>query len=444
MADVVIAVGHTIRPWRGELQRYARDFVTGVTIQVFRDQRALDATRFDALLLDGSSSLLNPSLMEQMADRQIPVAAVYDRDEDRDGEEYRKIEALGVSMVEPGALDDLIVTFSRRGPAQATGDAAPGPAATTADAPTISVNGTVIAIGGPGGSGTTEVAVMLAARMAAKKRSTILVDIDEFRPSVARRLGFALTPHIVNAVEALSYLSPYATAEEIRGRIQGVLAEAAVANANGLPFDAIAGLPSGSDWHSIAPDRIPSLAQALSRAYEVVILRLGPSLEDLSRWIDRFGASRSAVLAADRVISVADASPTGIAESIDWLADLRELTDEPIRVVVNRVPPGKFRKAEMVETLERAIGEGVVGIHTVRFDKTLPDRSWFGDLPSHGNAMKDIDRIASALTPADVAPAEPPPPPPPDAPSSSDEPDEATGYEHVIDVRDPSTTAEAR
>ncbi len=394
MNDVQVAVGHTVRPWRSELQRHARDFVTGVQIQVYRDGRALQAAHFDALLLDGSSSLLDASLMAHCAEHQIPVAAVYDPRDDADGSERARVKALGVSMVHPSTLDDLLVTFSRRGPAGT--DAAEAAVTDPVEPTTSPWLGQVIAVGGPGGSGTTEVAVGLAAAAAASGR-TILVDIDELRPSVARRLGLTLSPHIINAIDEVSYLWRTSDQHALDAQVAAVLARPAVANPHGLPFDVIAGLPSASEWASVPPDRLADLLTVLRRLYATIVLRLGPSLEDLSRWIDRFAASRLGAREADRIVSVADGSPTGVAESLDWLAELHEVTDTSVDLVVNRVPPGKFRRAELAEVLEQAAGSSVASVSSIRYDKTLGDRSWFGELPTKGVAVKDISTIAGRL-----------------------------------------------
>ena len=425
MTDIRVAVGHTVRPWRSELQRHARDFVTGVQIQVYRDGRALQAAHFDALLLDGSSSLLDASLMAHCADHQIPVAAVYDPRDDVDGSERARVEALGVAMVHPSTLDDLLVTFSRRGPAGTDPAAAAIADPAAPQAPTWL--GQVIAVGGPGGSGTTEVAVGLAAAAAASGR-TILVDIDELRPSVARRLGLTLSPHIINAIDEVSHHWRTNDQGTLDALVASVLARPAVANPHGLPFDVIAGLPSASEWASVPPDRLADLLTVLRRIYATILLRLGPSLEDLSRWIDRFGASRLGAREADRIVSVADGSPTGVAESLDWLAELREVTDTSVDLVVNRVPPGKFRRAELAEVLEQAAGGSVASVNSVRFDKTLSDRSWFGELATKGVATKDISAVASRLL--DQRPT------PPATPSADDTAARTEADSDVIDVRD--------
>lgn len=431
MADVQVAVGHTIRPWRGELQRYARDFVTGVQIQVYRDSRAIQAAHFDALLLDASSSLLDGALMAHCAERQIPVAAVYDRRDDADGSERARIKALGVSIVDPSTLDDLLVTFSRRGPLGRE-TAAAGPI--VAPAERDGGSGYVVAVGGPGGAGTTEVGVGLASAFA-KTGRTILVDIDEVRPSVARRLGLTLAPHVVNAADEVGYLWESASATELNDQLSAQLARPAVANPKGLPFDVIAGLPTGADWPSLQPERLANLVTVLRRVYAVTILRLGPSLEDLGRWVDRFGVSRRGAAVADRIVSVADGSPTGIAESVDWLAELRDVTTTPVDLVVNRVPSGKFRQAELAEVLEQAVGSGIASVNTVRFDKTLPDRSWFGDLPTKGVAFKDISSIVGQITRPEK---EPLPPPPVEA-----EPVGLDAVDEVVDLRAAEPAADA-
>jgi MinD-like ATPase involved in chromosome partitioning or flagellar assembly len=349
--------------------------------------------------------------MARLAEQQIPVAAVYDVADDPHGTELAKIQACGVSTVEPESLGDLMVTISRRTPVIARGGhAAPADApvsdgSTAQQAQTV---GTTIAIGGPGGAGVTEIAVGLAHAMSDRFR-TILVDVDEMRPSVARRLGLGLAPHIVTATEEIGHLGTSMPVATVRQRVDAVLAQPAVANPNGLPFDVISGLPTSTDWPSMSVEGVENVIIALRRVYDVVILRVGPSLEDMSRWVDRFAVSRMAAATSDRIVSVADGSPTGIAESLDWLADLHELRTTGIDLVVNRVPSGRFRRAELTEVLTAAVGEDAVStVSSVRFDKALPDRSWAGALATRGPSTKDIAALARLIAPQTRAKPEPP------------------------------------
>lgn len=410
MADVNVAVAYTIRPWRNELQRYARDFVTGVQIQVYRDMRQLERAQFDTLLLDATSAALDPGFMARLAEEQIPVAAVYDLADDPHGTELAKIQASGVSTVESQSLGDLLVTISRRTPVADRGHTVQpeGPSAESPASDRAQTIGTTIAIGGPGGAGVTEIAVGLANAMSDRFR-TILVDVDEMRPSVARRLGLGLAPHIVTATEEIGHLEASMPAGTIRQRVDAVLAQPAVANPNGLPFDVISGLPTSTDWPSMSVEGVENVILALRKVYDVVLLRVGPSLEDMSRWVDRFAVSRMAAATSDRIVSVADGSPTGIAESLDWLADLHELRTSGIDLVVNRVPAGKFRRAELAEVLTSAVGEDAVStVSTVRFDKALPDRSWAGALATRGPSTKDIAALARLIAPQAQPQPEPP------------------------------------
>ena len=425
MADVNVAVAYTIRPWRSEIQRYARDFVTGVQIQVYRDMRQLERAQFDTLLLDATSAALDPGFMARLAEQKVPVAAVYDVADDPHGTDLARIRASGVSTVDSQSLGDLLVTISRRTPVVDRNRATPagGTVDDGAVAQQAQTVGTTIAIGGPGGAGVTEIAVGLAHAMSDRFR-TILVDVDEMRPSVARRLGLGLAPHIVTATEEIGHLETTLPLATVRERVAAVLAQPAVANPNGLPFDVISGLPTSTDWPSMSVEGVENVIIALRRIYDVVLLRVGPSLEDMSRWVDRFAVSRLAAATSDRIVSVADGSPTGIAESLDWLADLHELRTTGIDLVVNRVPSGKFRRAELTEVLTAAVGEDAVStVSSVRFDKALPDRSWAGALATRGPSTKDIAALARRIAPQPHA-----------RPDAVPSPPVAAGEDQVIDL----------
>ena len=65
--------------------------------------------------------------------------------------------------------------------------------------------GPLVVVSGPRGSGVTEVAVTLAAALAARREPVVLVDAHEVAPSVAGRLGLELEPNLRSAIDACAH-----------------------------------------------------------------------------------------------------------------------------------------------------------------------------------------------------------------------------------------------
>ena len=65
--------------------------------------------------------------------------------------------------------------------------------------------GPLVVVSGPRGSGVTEVAVTLAAVLAARRAPVVLVDAHEVAPSVAGRLGLDLEPNLRSAIDACAH-----------------------------------------------------------------------------------------------------------------------------------------------------------------------------------------------------------------------------------------------
>ncbi len=205
----------------------------------------------------------------------------------------------------------------------------------TDPAPSISLSvegatpGRVIAVHGPTGApGRTTLAIGLAAEHAHRGHPTVLVDADPYGGAVAQHLG-------------------------VLDEVSGLLAAARLVNAGALDaaafarcrrvvvdgFEVLTGLPRPDRWVEARPGVLDAV---LERAHEIgdVVVDTGFSLEpdsDLGRAVSRNQLTLDAVDAADHVVVVGSAEPTGLARLARTLVELRDSTSAPVTVVVNRM-----------------------------------------------------------------------------------------------------------
>ncbi|HVM02181.1 MAG TPA: hypothetical protein VM263_05870, partial [Acidimicrobiales bacterium] len=348
MGDLSVGVVFSARPWRAELQRYVRDHVVGVALRLVRDPRVGLDEDVDVMVVDDEASFLTAAYVAALRARAVRVVGVYDPAAPDDAGRVH-LERLGVDLALPLGCgpEELVAVLravapegveERFGELVAGLDLDVGPRA----------GGRVVAVGGPPGAGATEVAVALAAA-AAGGRAVVLVDVDEVNPGVARRLGLSLHPHLLDALDAVRDPGP---APGGPGALAEALARPALASAEALPFDVVVGLANREDWALARGGDVAVLLDALRPRWDAVVVNLGPHLEDLGRWVERFGASRAALGVADAVVGVCEASPRGVLRFLDWLAEASPLVpSRPVHAVVNKVPRSGFRAAEVVERL---------------------------------------------------------------------------------------------
>ena len=195
----------------------------------------------------------------------------------------------------------------------------------------------------------------LAADLAGEA-STVVVDCNESSPGVARRLGLRLQPHVLDAVE-------WRRRAVTSGRRWRQPAES-LPTAK-LPFDVVAGLPAPSEWQRFSPATADVLLAACRSGWRFTVVTTSPIVEDLRRWVDRYGLSRHLLTTADTVVGVCEATPRGVLRFVDWLAECQP--SSPVVTVVNKVAelPVRGRRggraaAFVVRRPDRGGGDGAV------------------------------------------------------------------------------------
>ncbi len=386
---IALGLALSTRSWRGTLQRHCRDHVADVHASLLRD--AIDATsgQVEVVILDDDTSWLSSPTVVQMRDAGVVVIGLFDPDE-ADGHGERHLRRVGVDVVRPCSLDaEELVEVVR--------SVAPDAASTERFVELVEVASDripkperqVIAVGGPAGTGATEVSIALAQLWGGIR--PILVDVDETHPSLARRLGLAIHPHIVTAVEALrGEQIPF---DEDRSRIEDCLARSVIGDGS-LPFDVIVGLASRDDWALLRPDDAAALVEELAARWPLVVARLGPNLEDLTRHGNRYGVSRAVAQRATRVLGVCEGSSVGVLRFVDWLLDVTSLVgDTPIDVVLNRCPTSSSARSQLVHQLREIAGPRIGDIVVSGHDTRVERAAWDAALVRRGGFLKAIGRL---------------------------------------------------
>ncbi len=265
-----------------------------------------------------------------------------------------------VNEADPDGLPGAVETAGTR---ELVVDPGPdlGPFDAEADA-----QGRIIAVHGPAGApGRTTVAIGLAAEHAHLGEPSVLIDADPHGGAVAQHLG-------------------------VLDEVSGLLAAARLVNAGSLDaeafarcrrevadgFEVLTGLPRPDRWVEARPGVLDAV---LDRARGVgdVLVDTGFSLEDdadLGRNLSRNQLTIDAVAAADHVVAVGTAEPTGLARLARTLVELRDATDAPVTVVVNRMRDslgwGRRDIVGMVEGYIRA-----AGVHFLPEDRPTTDKA---------------------------------------------------------------------
>ncbi len=226
--------------------------------------------------------------------------------------------------------------------------------------------GRIIAVHGPAGApGRTTVAIGLAAVHAHRGSRAVLVDADPFGGAVAQHLG-------------------------VLDEVSGLLAAARLVNVGSLDaasfarcrrvvdddFEVLTGLPRPDRWVEARPGVLEAV---LERAAEVgdVVVDTGFSLEDdadVGRNLSRNQLTLDAVGAADHVVVVGSAEPTGLARLARSLVEVRDTTRAPVAVVVNRMRDSLgWSRRDIVGMVEGYIRP--TGVHFLPEDRSTTDKA---------------------------------------------------------------------
>ena len=159
----------------------------------------------------------------------------------------------------------------------------------------------------------------------------------------------------------------------------------------------IAGLPAASEWERFTPADADVLVAGCRTGWRQTVVTTSPVVEDLHRWVDRYGLSRHLLTSAPAVVGVCEATPRGVLRFVDWLAECQPATT--VMTVVNKVPSSRFSSAEVVEQLGSLCGDRVAVALVVPFDRRVVAAEWDATPPARGPFTKALGAVTARLVP---------------------------------------------
>ncbi len=363
------------RDWPDRIHRFLADHGGArVRAQVLS---AEDATTeaFQVLIIDDICSFLTPRLVEKMRRQRRMVLGVFDPIEAPDGKE--RLLECGVDLVieADAEADEFVIALRTLALTEEPIPVEVEPAAAVRSKRNLYVVG-----GPPGGCGATELAVALTHRLSSRG-PTVVIDADEVSASLAQRLGLPMLPNLRSALDVLNHRP-----DTLRKTL--------------ISFDrfmVLTGLSGERDWMDIRPGQIGDLLAELCSQFQHVVVNCGSLLEQVG-FADtgRFGITRQVVAMADCLVGVGLPTPVGITRLLTWAADSTELNSTAfMHLVVNRRPRSRYRRAEMMEEIDRAIPGAAISF--LPEDPAVEAAAWKGSLVPSGLYVRTVRKLADRI-----------------------------------------------
>ena len=343
----------------------------------------------DAVVLALDAPGLDPAAIAHLRRHAVRPLAVVTSTTDPDVRSRTERLDIG-SLV---AVDDLATLPEAVTRADDLADTRVRDGAAVSPPPAAGTSHRVVAVWGPAGApGRTTVAVSLAAELARRRTSVLLVDADPYGGSVAQQLG------ILDEVSGLLSAARLAGAGQLGDRF------GSSCRAVGEHLAVMTGLPRPDRWIEVRAAYVEQvLAAGAGRGHVVVDTGFGLEEEpgsDYGSRPPRNAMTLAALESADEIVVVGAADPVGLSRLARGLVELRDRTGgAAVRVVVNRMRGslGWSEKeiAGMVEGFAR-----VSGLHFLPEDRVATDRALVSGRPLVEVGESALTRALAGLTDA--------------------------------------------
>lgn len=367
MAELELALAASARTWADALHRFLTDHGGARVRAVVMGPEEVVGESYDVLVIDDVCSFLTPRLVEEVRRSGRAVVGVF---ESRDGvDAKRRLLDCGVddaveSDAPPEEFLDVIGRVRELMPSL------PVVPLTTGESVR---RGTLIVVGAPpGGCGSTEISVGLAASM-----SALLVDADDFAPSVAQRVGIPMHPNLRTAIDVVHHRT---------GSLDEAITEIG-------KLRIVPGLVKGEDWAQLHPGEVHTVLEELAAGEARIVVNIGAGLERPQVGEGRFGLARELVSRADVVVGVGLPHPVAMARLVNWLFEADALAPGAHLIgVVNRVSRSIYQKGEVAAELSQAVPS--IPIVMVPEDRRVTEAAWSGTLVGRGPFRRGLRRVA--------------------------------------------------
>jgi hypothetical protein len=371
MAEPEVALVFTPEAWVEELHRHLTDHGGGRVRQVVVEPEVALEESYDVLVASYRWAAMTHAFVAEVHARGRAVLGVFDREEPA---ARAHLQAVGVDHViesdrGPKAFVDALAELRARRYAHAPDEPSHNAAARC---------GRIVVVGGPRGSGRTEIALQLAPALGA-----VLVDADDVAPSVGPRLALEIEPNLRTAIEAV---------EHGRGAVTDSLRQ--VVNDG---TSVVVGLPNASAWAQVRPGEVVRVIDRVAAESALVVVDGAGSLEDFGvPGRERHAVARALVLEADVLVGVCAATPVGIARFLSWVVEARRLAPTVrMAIAVNRAPGARFRRGEIYEEIARSIP--ACEIVFVAEDQRVTEAMWDGRFVRTGPFTRAVDRLGELV-----------------------------------------------
>lgn len=344
---VVLGLAQARSSWFATVAQWANcgtiaaEFVKCVSAEELR-ARLASGRPFSAVLVDASSPALDVDLVDAARAAGCAVLVI----EDRRGPRDRSI--MGVAAVLPEFFDpsSLVEALGAHAVKISRSESL---AALTGDDEPPAGGATVLAVCGPGGTGTSTVAMALAQGMAGARHrpAVVLADLALHAELAMLHDARDVVPGVQELVEAHRSRRP--AAEEVRSFTFDIEERG---------YHLLLGLRRARAWAALRPRSFEAAFESLRRAFQVVVCDTDADLEGEEEGgsIDveeRHLMARTATSRADVVLAVGLPGMKGLHGLVRVLNELQSSGVDPTRVlpVVNRAPKGGRARSEITATV---------------------------------------------------------------------------------------------
>jgi len=353
----------------------------------------------DAAVVAADLSGLDATAVDQLRQHGVRVVAVVPPGPAADAARSRAARAGVRRVVAEDSLGQLPAALTAPDETGETGETDSGPPVEPpvphAREP---LRGRVITVWGPAGApGRTTVAVGLAAELARRRLTTVLVDADPYGGAVAPLLG------VLDEVSGLLSAGRLSSAGELPERFPSVL------RTYGSHLGVVTGLPRADRWPELRAGLVGEIAEC-GRASGYVVVDTGFSLEEdgaeaLGR-TTRNQLTVDALAVADEVVVVGAPDPVGLSRLARGLVDLRERTALTPYVVVNRMRPSlgwsEREIAAMLDGVVRTAGVGFLPDDQATVDRAAAAGRSLLEVAAEGALPRALAGLADQLAPTVV------------------------------------------